>query len=153
MQGGRQQGHMGVTLSLRRYLLSHQDWERKVPAFSLRDSLPVEWARTSDQYLATTGPGLHRRFSPTLKTLSYALMLTGIGKAPAVVTSVVDWVPKYTTQIRRLEPSVTATYPPAQRALTWIPCRASKMRTVLKVALADESPPNYDRRFCGGERL
>jgi hypothetical protein len=68
--------------------------ERKVPAFSLRDSLPVECARTSDQYLATTGPGLHRRFRPTLKTLSYALMLTGIGKAPAVVTSVVDWVPK-----------------------------------------------------------
>ena len=94
MQGGRQQGRVGVTLSLRRYLLSHQDCGRKVPAFWLRDSLPVEWARSSDQYLATTGPGLHRRFRPTLKTLSYALMLTGIGKAPAVVTSVVDWVPK-----------------------------------------------------------
>ena len=40
----------------------------------------------SDQY----GPGLQRRFRPALKTLSVALMLTGIGKAPAVVTSVVD---------------------------------------------------------------
>ena len=48
----------------------------------------------NDQYLATTGPGLRRRFRPTLNTLSYALMLTGIGRVAAVVTSVVDWVPK-----------------------------------------------------------